>query len=180
MSPPSNASNGIQQKLDFTFFDTQTIATGAVAATFFANTAGATAQNSNFPTNGQLPSGQRFVARTLQVFVFPLNGATAMTIRDVLEVGIGRMDLFLNTVPMFEGHPIDCPAGMGLQVDLTALTSAINNGMPMTGNVRRLDPPIYIRGQRVSVQMSFNPAITLATSAIVRVLMAGTLYRDAS
>lgn len=180
MAHPQNQMTKWQNKLAWSFFDTQTIATGAVAATWFANTAGATAQNSNFPTNGQLPSGQRFVIRAIAFQVMPLNAATPLIVRDVHEVLIGKLTLNLNDQPQWEGHGYICPAGAGLDVAVTANANQVQNGWPLSSNVRPLDPPVYVDGQRIALVAAYNPAVTLATSAIVRCYLHGTLFRDPS
>lgn len=175
-SARSNVDRSNFNKVDWDYFDELTIANGATTASFFTNTAGKTPQQTNFPTNGQLPAGTRFVCRGIAFAVLPMTAAAALILRDVLEVVIGRADLLLNNKPQHEAHPWRFGPGGGLQVDVTAAAAAIGNGFPAVSNIRRFETPVYIEGQRVEVKMTWTPGVTLATSAVTRCYLIGTRY----
>lgn len=171
---------GIKNALDWEYFDENTIATGAVSSSFFDNTAAKTEQQTNFPTNGQLPAGQRFRCDAVSVWILPNNAAVFLTVRDVVEVQIARLDFKLNNVNQFESHPGRLPAGAGVQVDVSAAANVVQNGWSCIFNKRWFKRPIWVDHARLQILIRFLPAVTLATSAIVRVYMEGQLSRNPS
>lgn len=180
MPPQQNDVRSIN-RLTWWFWDENSIATAATSSSYFSNTAGKTEQQSNFPTNGQLPAGQRFRVDYIGFWIQQLSGATPATPRDVNELMLARVDFKVNNQSQLEGRLGQFPMGIGaIQNQALAAINNVEFGLSVASNIRVLRNPIYLDAQRIELLVRFLPAVTLAQTTTVTAFLGGELQRNPS
>lgn len=174
---------GFKEVLDYTFYDSVSVATGSTATSTLFGTPTTDLANSNFYGNGSMPAGQAFLARTLR-FIPAIGTAVA----DVLASMRGFRLTFMieNAKKYYEGLVQFLPAGIGPTLEYVAGTAAsiatgistANNGVPALANVYRFTRPVVLRTLQ-PFQMNLTalgPTLTATTRFFVA--MDGVLVRN--
>jgi hypothetical protein len=174
---------GLKEVLDYTFYDSASIATGATSTSALFQSASTNIANSNFVGNGQMPSGQAFLVRSLR-FIPAIGTAGA----DVVAAMKGFQVQFLleNSKKYFDGLAQFLPAGIGATLEYIAGTTAPlstgishgNAGVPVLGNIYRFTRPVVLHTlQPFTVNLiALNP--TLVATTRFYVAMDGVYVRN--
>ncbi len=177
--------SGVTEKINYRFYDTLTVATGATAdLTAFATPA--TADNiGNFEGTGAMPAGQGFYCQALRIFPNPQarwDDATAAINNTVVKFTRENAKRYA------WGPSFMFPAGMGIvyergtgaAVQATPATdlSSASNGVPVMGNAYVFKIPVLLYPQQQFKVVLTPYAPTVSASVTIRVIMEGILERN--
>ncbi len=174
---------GFKEILDYTFYDSVSIATGTTQASSLFQTPTTNITNSNFYGQGSFPAGQAFLVRALRFI--PEMGTT---LADMLALLSNTNVTFMleNAKKYVEGIAQLFPAGIGATVEQVPGTAAAlgtglqaaNNGIAALGNTYRFTRPVVLRTlQPFVVNLGFT-SMTLAATRRVRVALDGVFVRN--
>lgn len=174
---------GFKEILDYTFYDSVSIATTTVqnSSLFQAPTTNIT--NSNFYGQGSFPAGQAFLVRALRFI--PEIGTT---LADMIALLSNTNVTFMleNAKKYVEASAQFFPAGIGATAEQVPGTTAAlatglqtaNNGVAALGNTYRFTRPVVLRTlQPFAVNLAFA-SMTLAATRRVRVALDGVFVRN--
>lgn len=161
---------GYKEIIDYTFYDSASIATGATSTSSLFQTAYTNIANGNYVGNGQMPAGQAFLVRTLR-FIPAIGTAVA----DVIAAMKGfQVQLIVENAKKYaDGLAQFFPAGIGATLEYVAGTAAslgtgistANPGVPTLGNVYKFTRPVVLRTlQPFQVNLiALTPTLTATT-----------------
>lgn len=140
---------GLKEVLDYTFYDSASVATGVTTTFNLFQTASSSIANSNFVGAGQMPSGQAFLVKTIRFI--PAIGTAGQDVINLMK-GIQVRFTLENSKKYVDGLAQYFPAGIGATLEningtTAALTTGIslgNNGVPVLGNVYRFTRPVVL------------------------------------
>lgn len=165
---------GFKEVLDYTFYDSVSIATGATSTTTLFQTPTSNLANSNFYGQGSMPAGQAFLVRSFR-FIPAIGTAVADTL--ALMRGIQLTFLLENAKKYVEGLAQFFPAGIGATLEYIAGTAAsvatgistANNGVPALNNVYKFTRPVVLRTlQPFQINVTaLNPTLVATTRCYI-------------
>lgn len=141
---------GFKEVLDFTFYDSVSLASAATGATQLFQAPTSNLANSNFYGQGSFPAGQAFLARTIR-FIPQMGTAAADTL--ALMKGVIVQFIMENAKKYVEGLAQFFPAGIGATLEnINGTTASLatgislgNPGVAALGNVYRFTRPVVLR-----------------------------------
>lgn len=174
---------GLKEVLDYTFYDSASVATGSTATNALFQSASTNIANSNFVGNGQMPSGQAFLVRTIR-FIPAIGTAGA----DVVAAMKGFQVQFLleNSKKYCDGLAQYFPAGVGATLEyITGTTAPLstgishgNAGVPVLGNVYRFTRPVVLHTLQPFVVNLIGLNATLTATTRFYIAMDGVYVRN--
>ena len=140
---------GLKEVLDYTFYDSASIATGVTTTFNLFQSASSSIANSNFVGAGQMPSGQAFLVKTIRFI--PAIGTAGQDVINLMK-GVQLRFTLENSKKYVDGLAQYFPAGIGATLEningtTAALSTGIslgNNGVPVLGNVYRFTRPVVL------------------------------------
>ena len=129
---------GVKEVLDYSFFDSVTIATGTAQTSQLFQTPTSNVLNSNFYGSGFFPQGQAFLVRSLRFIPAPAASAgPAVADLQALLVNTTVTLQVENAKKYFEGPALFLPPGVGPTLEYVAGTAAsIGTGISTANNGR--------------------------------------------
>ncbi len=173
---------GLKEVLDYSFYDSVTIATGATTRSTLFSTIGTDVATSNFVGSGLMPSGQAFLITGLRA-LFQIGTTFADTI--ALMKGVS-LELTLESSKKYvQGLLQQFPAGLGATCESfsgittpTAGLSAGNNGAPVIQNRYTFKRPVVLHSQQPFQVVLQALAPTLTNTTRVFVYLDGVYVRN--
>lgn len=174
---------GYKEVIDFTFYDSASIATATATPSTLFQAPTTNLANSNFYGQGSFPAGQAFLARTLRFIpVFGTSGA------DMIASMKGMVLQFIleNAKKYAEGLAGLFPAGVGATLEningtTAALSTGIshgNHGIAALGNVYRFTRPVVLRTLQPFSVIIIPNSVTLGATTRFYVALDGVFVRN--
>lgn len=174
---------GFKEILDYTFYDSASIATTTTQSSSLFQTPTTNLTNSNFYGQGAFPAGQAFLARSLRFI--PEMGTTGA---DMIALLSNTLVTFMieNAKKYVEASAQFFPAGVGVTLEQVPGTTAAlanglqtaNNGVPALGNTYRFTRPVVLRTlQPFVVKLDFT-SMTLVATRRIRIALDGVFVRN--
>lgn len=176
---------GIKEVLDYTFYDSASLATGATTTSALFQNASTNINNSNFvgSQNG-MPSGQAFLVRSIR-FIPAIGTAGADVV--ALMKGVEVQFMLENSKKYADALAQFFPAGVGATLEYIPGTTAPlstgishgNAGIPTVQNAYKFTRPVVLHALQPFVVnvIGLNPTLTATTR--VYVALDGIYVRNA-
>jgi len=174
---------GYKEVIDFTFYDSASIATATATPSTLFQAPTTNLANSNFYGQGSFPAGQAFLVRTLRFI--PVIGTSGADTKAAMSSMVLQL-ILENAKKYAEGLAMLFPAGVGATFEningtTAALATGLSHGNPgvaALGNVYRFTRPVVLRTlQPFSVIIIPNSA-TLGTTTRFYVALDGVFVRN--
>jgi hypothetical protein len=174
---------GFKEVLDYTFYDSFTLATATTQESTLFQTPTTNLLNSNFTGQGSFPAGQAFLVRSLR-FCPTVN----CTLADMLAL-IENITVTLaleNSKKYVEALGKFFPAGVGATTeDVPGTTAALatglqsaNNGIAALGNTYRFTRPVVLRTLQPFSVVCKCTSMTLAATRRIYIALDGVFVRN--
>lgn len=174
---------GFKEILDYTFYDSVSIATTTTQSSTLFQAPTTNITNSNFYGQGSFPAGQAFLVRSLRFI--PEMGTTGADMIALLS-NTNVTFALENAKKYVEAVAQLFPAGVGVTLEQVPGTTAAlanglqsaNNGVPALGNTYRFTRPVVLRTlQPFAIKLDFT-SMTLVATRRVRVALDGVFVRN--
>lgn len=174
---------GYKEVLNYTFYDSFTLATGTTQESTLFQTPTTNLLNSNFVGQGSFPAGQAFLVQSLRFI--PAQGSTLADMIALLE-NITITLALENSKKYVEALAKFFPAGVGATVEevpgtTPALATGLqlaNNGIAALGNTYRFARPVVLRTLQPFSVLCKCTSMTLAATRRLMVAMDGVFVRN--
>lgn len=174
---------GLKEVLDYTFYDSASVATGSTATNALFQSASTNIANSNFVGQGQMPSGQAFLVRTIRFI--PAMGTAGADVVAAMK-GFQLQFLLENSKKYYDGLAQFAPAGIGATLEyITGTTAPLstgishgNAGVPVLGNVYRFTRPVVLHTLQPFVVNLIGLNATLTATTRFYVALDGVYVRN--
>ena len=174
---------GYKEVLNYTFYDSFTLATGTTQESTLFQTPTTNLLNSNFVGQGSFPAGQAFLVQSIRFI--PAQGSTLADMIALLENVTITLALE-NSKKYVEALAKFFPAGVGATVEevpgtTPALSTGLqlaNNGIAALGNTYRFARPVVLRTLQPFSVLCKCTSMTLAATRRLMVAMDGVFVRN--
>jgi len=174
---------GYKEVLNYTFYDSFTLATGTTQESTLFQTPTTNLLNSNFVGQGSFPAGQAFLVQSIRFI--PAQGSTLADMIALLE-NITITLALENSKKYVEALAKFFPAGVGATVEevpgtTPALATGLqlaNNGIAALGNTYRFARPVVLRTLQPFSVLCKCTSMTLAATRRLMVAMDGVFVRN--
>lgn len=174
---------GYKEVLDYTFYDSFSLATATTQESTLFQTPTTNLLNSNFTGQGSFPAGQAFLVRSIRFC--PAVGTTLADMLALLE-NITITLALENSKKYVEALAKFFPAGIGATAENVPGTTAAlatglqcaNNGIAALGNTYRFTRPVVLRTLQPFSVVCKCTSMTLAATRRLYVAMDGVFVRN--
>jgi len=174
---------GYKEVLNYTFYDSFSLATGTTQESTLFQTPTTNLLNSNFVGQGSFPAGQAFLVQSLRFI--PAQGSTLADMIALLENVTITLALE-NSKKYVEALAKFFPAGVGATVEQVpgttpALSTGLqlsNNGIAALGNTYRFARPVVLRTLQPFSVLCKCTSMTLAATRRLMVALDGVFVRN--